>query len=177
MLKISCYIIRDLIPLVKDGVASDDSTIIVKNHIKICESCKSEFDTLEDMNPLQSTLKDKKIIFAMKRSIFVTQIVFLVSGGILGIALSNSMGMFYNFLIMPIIGGVSVVTFKSKWYLTPIVIFVLSFLWQTIAQILSDGYELIFLYNGLYYSVIYTVLVLVGVVIAKLLKITFKKEI
>ena len=91
-------------------------------------------------------------------------------------ALSNSMGMFYNFLIMPIIGGVSVIVFKKKWYLTPIAIFLLSYLWPTIMEIVSNGFEWIFLYSGLYYSTIYTILVFLGVIIAKLLKITFKKE-
>jgi len=176
MLNISCYIIRDLIPLVKDGVASDDSTIIVNEHIKNCDRCRSEFETIEVLNPMQSTLKDKKIISAMKRSIFVTQIIILISGGILGMALSNSIGMFYNFLIMPIIGGISVVVFKKKWYLTPIIIFILSYLSQTIIEIVSNGFEWIFVYSGFYYSTIYTILVFLGVLIAKLLKSTFKKE-
>lgn len=177
MLNISCNVILDLIPLVKDGVASDDSTIIVNDHIKACASCKSEFETLHAINTLQSSIKDKKIISAMKRSIVITQIMILVLGGIFGIALSNSMGMFYNFIIMPIIGGVSVVTFKKKWYMTPIVIFTISYLWTTVSEIVSNGFEWIFLYSGLYYGTIYTVLVLLGVLIAMLLKITFKNYI
>jgi hypothetical protein len=175
-LNTSCNVILDLIPLVKDGVASDESTILVNDHIKNCKSCQSEFETLEDITLQESSIKDKKIIFAMKRSIFVTQIIILISGGILGIALSDSMGMFYNFTIMPIIGGVSVVTFKKKWYFTPIVIFTLSYLWQTIANIVADGFEWFALYTGLYYSIFYTFLTLLGVIIAMLLKITFKKE-
>ena len=176
-MNISCNVILDLIPLVKDGVASDDSTKIVKKHIKSCDKCKSEFETLEIINPSQSTIKDKKIVFAMKRSIFVTQLIILISGGFLGIALSNSIGMFYNFIIMPIIGGVSVIAFKKKWYLAPLAIFILSFLYQTIIEIATGSFEWFFLYDGLYYSVIYTVLVLLGIVIAKLLQFTFKKEI
>jgi hypothetical protein len=175
MLNISCNIILDLIPLVKDGVASDDSAIIVNEHIKICESCKSEFETTDAINTLQSSIKDKKIISAMKRSIFITQIIILIVGGFLGVALSNSMGMFYNFMIMPIVGGVSVVALKRKWYLTPIIIFAISYLWTTISEIVPNGFEWIFLYNGLYYGTIYTVLVLLGVLIAMLLKITFKR--
>lgn len=175
MLNVSCNVILDLIPLVKDGVASDDSTIIVNDHIKTCTSCKSEFETLYAINTLQSSIKDKKIVSAMKRSIFVTQIIILMVGGVLGVALSNSMGMFYNFIIMPIIGGVAVVALKRKWYVTPIVIFIISYLWTTISEIVPNGFEWIFLYSGLYYGTIYTVLVLLGVLIAMLLKITFKR--
>ncbi|MGH4117466.1 zf-HC2 domain-containing protein [Clostridium sp.] len=176
MLNISCNVILDLIPLVKDGVASDDSTTIVNNHIKACASCKSEFETFDTIDVQQSSIKDKKIIFAMKRSIFITQIIILMAGGILGVALSNSMGMFYNFMIMPIVGGVSVVVLKRKWYLTPIVIFITSYLWTAISEIVANGFEWIFLYSGVYYGIIYTFLVLLGVLIAMLLKITFKKE-
>ena len=175
-LNISCNLISDLIPLVKDGVASEDSTIIVNEHIKSCERCKAEFETFEAIKIEQVSIKDEKIIFAIKRSIFITQLIILMAGAIVGVALSNSMGMFYNFIIMPIIGGVSLIAFSRKWYLAPIVIFALTYLWQTIMGIASDGFAWIALYSGLYFSVIYTVLVVLGVIIAMLLKFTFKKE-
>jgi len=176
MLKISCNVILDLIPLVKDGVASDDSTIVVNDHIKNCESCKSEFETIEVAQSHESSIKDKKIVFAMKRSIFVTQIIILMAGSILGVALTNSMGQFYNFIIMPIIGGISVFAFKKKWYFTPLAIFIISYLWQTIMDIFTVGFLWIDLYKWLSYSIIYSILVVLGIIIAKLLKFAFKKE-
>lgn len=175
-MNISCDVILDLIPLVKDGVASDESTLLVNEHIKSCESCKAEFDIFEAANIEHISLKDKKIISAIKRSIFITQITILVIGAIIGVALSNSMGMFYNFIIMPIIGSVSFVAFKKKWYLTPIAIFTLTYLWQTITGIESGGFDWVALYSGLYYSIIYAVLVGLGVIITMLLKFAFKKE-
>jgi hypothetical protein len=175
-LNISCNLVSDLIPLVKDGVASADSTLIVIEHIKSCESCKAEFETFEVAKLEQSSIEDEKIIFAIKRSIFITQLIILMAGAIVGVALSNSMGMFYNFIIMPIIGGISFMAFRRKWYLAPIIIFALTYLWQTTIGIVSEGFEWIALYSGLYFSVIYTVLVGVGIIIAMLLKFTFKKE-
>lgn len=175
-MNISCNVIFDLIPLVKDGVASDDSTIIVNEHIKSCESCRAEFETFESTLIEQPSIKDEKIIFAIKRSIFITQLIILMAGAIIGVALSDSMGMFYNFIIMPIIGGVSLVAFKRKWYLAPLAIFTLTYLWQTITGIVSGGFEWNALYRGLYYSIIYTILVGLGVIIAVLLKFAFKKE-
>ena len=41
MNKISCEICKDLIPLVKDGIASEDSVAAVEEHIKECENCKA----------------------------------------------------------------------------------------------------------------------------------------
>ncbi|MBS4539457.1 zf-HC2 domain-containing protein [Clostridium sp. D2Q-11] len=165
-----------MMPLVKDGVASDDSIVIVTEHIKRCKSCKAEFDIFKSNSVEQTSIKDEKVIFAIKRSIFITQLTVLVVGAIIGVALSNSMGMFYNLLIMPIIGGASLAVFKRKWYLAPTAIFLLTYLWQTVTGIISGGFEWIALYSGLYFSLIYTVLVGLGVIIAMLLKFAFRKE-
>lgn len=175
-MNIPCNVILDLIPLVKDGVASDDSTMIVREHIKNCKSCKSEFETFQCNNIEQTRIKDEKIILDIKRSIFITQLIILIVGATIGVALSNSMGMFYNFLIMPIIGSVSFIAFKSRWHLTLIGIFILTYLWQTTMGVVSSGFAWVPLYSGLYYSIIYTILVGLGIVITMLLKFAFKKE-
>lgn len=175
-MKITCHVILDLIPLVKDGVASSDSAAVVNEHIRNCESCKAEFDLLEAASIEHPAIKDKKIISAMKLSIFITQLTILIVGAVIGVALSNSMGMFYNFIIMPVVGGISLLAFKRKWYFTPISVFALTYLWQTIMGIVSDGFQWAALYSGLYYSIIYTILVGLGVIIAMLLKFAFMKE-
>lgn len=175
-MNISCNVILDLIPLVKDGVASEDSTAIVNEHIKSCESCRAEFEMFKTGSQEDVTIKDEKIISAIKRSVFITRIIILVSGAVIGVALSNSMSMFYNFIIMPVIGGISFIAYKKRWYLAPAAIFVLTYLWQTVEGIVSGGFEPPALYRGVFFSLIYTGLVLLGVVIAALLKFAFKKE-
>ena len=52
--KISCDICMDLIPLVKDGIASEDSCDAVKKHISKCEKCKVEFDVIEEKNKINN---------------------------------------------------------------------------------------------------------------------------
>jgi hypothetical protein len=175
-LNIACEVILDLIPLVKDGIASDESTTIVKEHIKNCDSCKAEFETFEDATMEQSSIKDEKIISAMRRSIFITQLIILMAGAVIGVAQSNSMSMFYNFIIMPIVGSISLFTLKRKWYLAPLGVFVLSYLWRTIVDSVSIGFQWSYLYYGLFYSVIYAALVGLGVIITMLLKYALKKE-
>ncbi|MEQ8198845.1 MAG: zf-HC2 domain-containing protein [Clostridiaceae bacterium] len=175
-MKLSCDIIRDLIPLVKDGVASEDSTDIVREHILSCQCCKEEFDTFESIKFEEATIKDAKVISAIKRSIFIWRLTILLIGAAVGAALSNSMGMFYNFLIMPVIGGIGLITFKKKWYWTPVAAFVITYLWQTIKSIIMGGFELAAVYSGLYYSCIYTFLVLTGTLITALLQFELRKE-
>jgi predicted anti-sigma-YlaC factor YlaD len=43
MIEISCQVCLDLIPLVKDNVASEDSKKLVLEHIRQCEACKDEY--------------------------------------------------------------------------------------------------------------------------------------
>jgi len=175
-MSISCDLILDLIPLVKDGVASEDSGIAVNEHIKNCKNCRVEFDIFETTIVEDESIKDKNIIFAIKRSIFITQLIILLAGAITGVALSNSMNMFYNFIIMPIIGGISLVVFKKKWYYAPLAIFVLTYLWQSITGIVSEGFGWNLIYSGLFFSTIYAILVVLGIFITMLLKFAFKKE-
>lgn len=175
-MRVSCDVILDLIPLVKDNVASDESSRIVKEHIKSCKKCKAEFETFESINLQELNLKGEKIIFSIKRSIFITQIAILIIGAILGVALSDSASMFYNFTIMPLIGCISLFALKEKWYLTPIVVFILTYLRQIAIHVFSDGFCWDILYDGLYYSTIYIILVGIGVIIARLFMFAFKKE-
>ncbi|MCR1897544.1 zf-HC2 domain-containing protein [Irregularibacter muris] len=175
-MKIPCNIISDLMPLVKDGIASEESIKIVQEHMEECEKCKSDFQSFQDLALQDSQSRDMKIIFSIKRNIFITQISILIIGAIVGVALTNSMGMFYNFLIMPIIGGISFITFKTKWHRIPLTIFLLSYLWQIIDLSLSEGFMWGILYGGLFLSLIYGCLVVLGTIIAMLLKFAFKRE-
>ncbi|HWQ70811.1 MAG TPA: zf-HC2 domain-containing protein [Desulfitobacteriaceae bacterium] len=47
-MKISCEIIKDLLPLYHDGVCSNDSKTIVEEHLAYCDSCKAELQAMED---------------------------------------------------------------------------------------------------------------------------------
>ena len=67
----------------------------------------------ESINIQQQFIRDTKVLSAIKRSIFITQIAVLVVGAIIGIGLTGTMGMFYNFMIMPIIGIISFITLKK----------------------------------------------------------------
>ena len=175
-MKISCEVILDLIPLVKDGVASRDSEILVKEHLKSCESCKAEFQAMEGVQLKNPSINDEKIVFAIKHSIFITQSIMLVAGGFLGVALTNSSNIFYNLIIMPILGAFSYAIYKKKCYFTAIAIFLFTYIWQSSEGIISQGFSWEQLQYGLFFSSIYVFLIGIGVIIAMLLKFAFKKE-
>lgn len=78
-MKVSCEIIKDLLPLYHDGACSKESCALVEAHLRDCQSCKEElgnyqaiFDcsasNLKDAKPIQAIAstwkKDKKVAFA-----------------------------------------------------------------------------------------------------------------
>ena len=47
MKKNDCNVIRDLMPLVLDRVASDESREMVETHIRSCEDCRKQYDEMK----------------------------------------------------------------------------------------------------------------------------------
>ena len=51
MRKNDCHIVRDLIPLVLDRAASDESRTLVQDHIEACEACRKQYDEMKSALP------------------------------------------------------------------------------------------------------------------------------
>mgnify|MGYP000954765724 CR=1 FL=1 len=175
-MKLSCNVIQDLIPLVKDQVASEETTKLVLDHIKDCPICKREFGEEQNKIAREKIKEDKKIIQGIKRSIYVSKVVILIIGALIGSVLTNTMGMFYNFLIMPTLGVISYFVFKKRAYLMILMVFALSYAYITISSIVIDGFYWGFFYGSLFYSLIYSILVFIGIIISLLLTIAFRKD-
>ena len=57
MEKIDCCIVKDLLPLYADGVVSDESAALVREHLAGCESCRGELEALKKRLVLPETPK------------------------------------------------------------------------------------------------------------------------
>lgn len=49
-MKISCEIIKDLLPLYLDGVCSNDSKALIEEHLAECDNCKTELQVMTEEN-------------------------------------------------------------------------------------------------------------------------------
>lgn len=104
-MKISCEIIRDLLPLYKDGICSKESELLVEEHIAECEECSA---LLNDMNKeilpssnIEENIKEaevmKKIskiwrkdrLIALLEGIVFTMFILLILYCFLGIKIST----------------------------------------------------------------------------------------
>ncbi|WP_186430369.1 zf-HC2 domain-containing protein [Clostridium sp. BSD9I1] len=111
-MNISCDVILDLIPLVKDGVASKDSINLVSNHLKSCESCKLEFEghTL----PIPTEFDDKRVVSSIKKNLFLATSALLLIGAFIGMALNKNSHSNFMPAIIVVLGivFVGIVVFK-----------------------------------------------------------------
>lgn len=53
-MKKQCSVVRDLMPLVLDRVASDDSRELIENHLNACEECRKQYNDMKANLPEES---------------------------------------------------------------------------------------------------------------------------
>ncbi len=88
-MKVTCNVIRDLLPLYLENIASNDTCIIVEQHISFCEDCRKQLEEMKlynnppidtDVAPLRNlkaTLRKKKlqtIIFSVMLTMVIASI-------------------------------------------------------------------------------------------------------
>lgn len=178
MIKISCEVCLDLIPLVKDNVASEDSANLVREHIRECESCKNEFNSEVGIPP---EMNDRRVLKKIKKQIFITVLTIIIIGALIGIGLTEGPGLFYNIIIMPLVGAIAYLALNKKTYYFSIGLFILSYFWTLIKYILDGSFAnnriLDILPVPIFWSLTYSGLALLGIIIAFLLKFAFGGEI
>lgn len=180
-MNLPCEVILDLIPLCKDGVASAESSRLVKEHIATCKSCLQEYQWVEN-NKIDDIpiLEEKQFLKKLRRNAFKLQGVLLMGGAILGVSMTFSSNVFYNFLLMPIVGVLAYLVFGKEFYIGPSIIFVLSIISNIVYGVLGEGLGLTALAaaftSWIIYSFIYAFLVLLGYCIAWLMRYAFGKE-
>ncbi|SDK99969.1 anti-sigma factor [Natronincola ferrireducens] len=178
MNKISCETCIDLMPLVKDGVASEDSRKLVLEHLQDCGFCKIEY---EKSHLLPPPMDEERVLKKLKSKLFRGVLAIIIVGALFGIGLTESEGMFYNIIIMPLIGGISYFALKKTAYYVPIGVFILSYGWSFIRYSIAGIFLDVNIINALvapaFWGLIYGGLCLLGVVIGVLLKFAFRKEV
>lgn len=173
MNKISCDICMDLMPLVKDEVASEDSKQAVYEHINSCPACRELYGEEVDFETYDDTILHK-----FKKKLTYLYLTIIILGILLGISISSNQFMFYNVLIMPAIGGISYFSFKWKCFYVHIAVFVtvyLRFFYETFGYVFHGDFLAGFI-SPLSWAIIYLALTLLGTLVAFLLNFGFKKE-
>lgn len=171
----TCDICRDLIPLVKDGVASADSENAVKIHLKNCPKCSAVFDGKPLPEPPEIPEKlPKKALLRVKQWLALIYSAVLLFGLYFALTLTGSRDMNISLLIMPFAGVFGYLAFRWKAvYILPAVMVVLQTLMSETGNLKGGGYLAID--KVLKVVLAYYLLALAGMVITVLLKFAFGK--
>lgn len=114
---ISCDVCRDLIPLVRDEVASEDSVALVREHVAHCPACLAELG--EAAAPVPS---DGAALQKVRRAISLRVWALVALGVALGLSLRLDESFLYNLFFMPAVGALLYLFGGKKWYFGPCVI-------------------------------------------------------
>ena len=168
MNKISCDMCIDLMPLVQDGVASEDSRNAVLQHLQECPDCRALYE-----GEIPTPSNTKEILGKVTRRAQLFSAMVMMFGIFYGLMLTSGSGMFYNAMIMPIIGGIGYYLFRWKGlYILPVLLFATHFM----INALGLGEEYLVLPGLLMMTGIYCAFALIGFIVAALLHFALKKE-
>lgn len=98
-----CDICRDLLPLVRDGVASEASRRAVEEHVAHCEACRELWGEEAPPPPLHR----ERVLGRIRRRLYAWQGAMTAAGLILGMVLANTGQAGYNILLLPVLGAVA----------------------------------------------------------------------
>jgi len=170
MTQLSCDICMDLIPLVKDGVASLDSALAVEEHIKSCSSCAMAYGQETGAEPDKDRVWEK-----LSKSLHRFLSLVMMFGIFFGLSLTTGSDMFYNSILMPLIGSLGYVIFRWKAvYWVPLLMTVTNAVTCMIEY--ARGTEAVELISVFWWTAIYCVFVWLGILIAWLLHFALRKE-
>lgn len=168
MNEISCEVCRDLMPLVKDGIASEESRAAVMGHLERCDACRKLFGTERTASePQESVLS--RVMHRMR--LFLAML--LMFGILFGLSLTAGSSIFYNVVLMPAIGAVGYYLFRWKaLYILPLLLSAT----HAVTNLLGMGNEVLDAYSMLLWSLLYSLFAVLGTIIAWLLHFVFRKE-
>ena len=170
MIKITCDVCMDLMPLVQDNVASADSVSIVKHHLESCSECRAMFE-----GQIPAPSDSKQIIKKIQRKIHTFLSMVLMFGVFFGLSLTARSELFLNSLIMPVLGCIGYYLFRWKaLYITPILLLVTHLITNTFGLIYNSQY--LDIASLFMWTAIYSVFSMIGTIIVGLIHFALRKE-
>lgn len=122
--KISCAVCRDLMPLVRDGVASPESEALVQAHMAVCPACRALWQGADEPTTPEPLAPDDGKILQRLRRRYSTHLLLLAFAGIAaGIALGYTGRSNWVILFLPLVW--SILTYRDTGMGKPLLLFTL----------------------------------------------------
>ncbi len=170
MTKITCDMCMDLLPLVRDGIASADSEAAVRQHMERCPTCKAALE-----GELPQTPDSRRVYQKLVKHIRLMALLILLFGLCFGLSLSGDGDLFYNVWLMPLLGaiGYGIFRWKALWTV-PLLVTLVHFAMNALGLIWEG--EFLPWNAQLLWSFYYSLFAVVGTAIAGLIHFALRKE-
>ncbi|MDO5541105.1 MAG: zf-HC2 domain-containing protein [Eubacteriales bacterium] len=184
-IRITCGICEDLIPLVEDGIAAEESKKAVLSHIAGCAKCRNKYSNLEEKEItkrdsfLCNEKDDRRILMDIREKISIwllTGICVSLMAGVL-IVITSSSSPWLMVLVFPFVSGFVYLIGGRTWRYVPLIAAVL---WIIIALLMGIGNTCSWktaIWDSVISAVFPLVFSYIGALAAVLLKYAFKGEI
>ncbi|MEG0769049.1 MAG: zf-HC2 domain-containing protein [Ruthenibacterium sp.] len=173
--EVSCEVCRDLMPLVADGVASDDSAAIVAVHTAGCKACCALLASGAATDA--SAPNDARILKRLSRKMALQSSVVALAGVLGGAVLMNRTGGVYLMWWLPLVGALAYFMLRRRWWLAPALVGALATVGMAAFAFFSGWFNLqTILIMPLVYGVSWAILAAVGAGVGALLCFAFGKE-
>lgn len=170
MNEITCDLCMDLIPLVQDGIASEDSRKAVEYHIETCGSCRALYD-----GKMVLSAESSGVFRKVQRKMRMFSLGLMLFGSFFGLGLTAGSDMFYNSLIMPVVGALGFFMFRWKAvYGVPLLLLVTHVVINFLGMM--RGAEYLDFASLVVWTFIYSLFAAAGTTAAGLLCFAFRKE-
>lgn len=136
---IECNLIKDLLPIYRDGLASEESIRLIEDHLKQCNECTDVFRKIKS-NGNKENYKNNSISISIKRKI----IVLFISAIIIGLILT-SISVFCIFNRNPmsfnsIFDWVEIFSLSVGMYFIPMIAIFISIIYYKTSYIKKNDY-------------------------------------
>ena len=173
-----CNIIRDILPLYAENIASEDTVSFVDEHLEHCSECRDELEKLRQPDGINvfsedSTAPLQAVMKRLKRRIELFSGFMMIFGIFFGLGITTGGGVFYNVIIMPVVGalGYAIMRWRALYNL-PILLVCAVLMNQLVAFILSYKMGV----ANFLFLIYYIPFIFLGIIIAALFHFAFKKE-
>lgn len=123
-----CDLYMDLMPLVKDGAASEASRAALEAHLKECEMCRELYDTIPETAAEPDESRVKKTMEKIRQRYHHSLLALGVLGVLLGVLLTMTRNMALTVAIFPMVGLGAYFLWRSRSLFIPLLVFSASWL-------------------------------------------------
>lgn len=134
-MEFDCDLYMDLMPLVKDGAASDTSRKALEAHLKDCPSCRELYDTIPETAVPMDEGRVKRTMEKIRDRYRRSLLALMILGVVAGILLTMTRNMAFTVAIFPLVGLAAYFVWRARSLFVPLVVFSVSWL----LLVLRDG--------------------------------------